>query len=102
MKLHQLEALVASAETGSVRSAARRLGISQPAVTRALRELETEQQLPLLVRSPTGLSFTDHGQALLAHARLILNQMRQAEEQMACGAAAWKAGYASASRPGSR
>ncbi|RDD96478.1 LysR family transcriptional regulator [Paracoccus pantotrophus] len=82
MKLHQLEALVASAETGSVRSAARRLGISQPAVTRALRELETEQQLPLLVRSPTGLSFTDHGQALLAHARLILNQMRQAEEQM--------------------
>ncbi|WP_199260678.1 LysR family transcriptional regulator [Paracoccus binzhouensis] len=82
MKLHQLEALVASAETGSVRSAARRLGVSQPAVTRALRELEAEQQLPLLLRSPAGLSFTAHGQALLAHARLILNQMRQAEEQM--------------------
>lgn len=82
MKLHQLEALVASADTGSIRAAARLLGISQPAVTRALREMEAEQQLPLLVRSPSGLKFTDHGYALLTHARLVLNQLRQAESQM--------------------
>lgn len=82
MKLHQLEALVASAETGSIRSAARRLGVSQPAITRALRELETQQQLPLLLRSPSGLDFTAHGQELLVHAKLILNQMHQAEDMM--------------------
>lgn len=40
MKLHQLQALVASAEAGSIRGAARALGLSQAAVTRALRELE--------------------------------------------------------------
>ncbi|KRW97839.1 LysR substrate-binding domain-containing protein [Paracoccus sp. MKU1] len=82
MKLHQLEALVASADAGSIRAAARMLGLSQPAVTRALRELESEQKLQLLQRSPTGLKFTEHGIALLTHARLILNQMRQAESQM--------------------
>ena len=41
MKLHQLQALIASAETGSIRAAARSLEISQAAVTKALRELET-------------------------------------------------------------
>lgn len=82
MKLHQLEALVASADTGSIRAAARVLGISQPAVTRALRELEADQELSLLIRTPTGLTFTEHGAALLAHARLVLNQLKQAESQM--------------------
>ncbi|MDF5939686.1 LysR family transcriptional regulator [Pseudomonas aeruginosa] len=37
MKLHQLQALVASADAGGIRAAARVLGISQAAVTRALR-----------------------------------------------------------------
>ncbi len=37
MKLHQLQALIASAETGSIRAAARSLQISQAAVTKALR-----------------------------------------------------------------
>ena len=58
MKLHQLQALVASADSGSIRAAARHLGLSQAAVTRALRELEQEQALPLLIRTPTGLGFT--------------------------------------------
>jgi molybdenum-dependent DNA-binding transcriptional regulator ModE len=51
MKLHQLQALIASAETGSIRAAARSLEISQAAVTKALRELETSQQLPLFTRT---------------------------------------------------
>ncbi|RTF11459.1 LysR family transcriptional regulator, partial [Serratia marcescens] len=33
MKLHQLQALVASADSGSIRAAARHLGLSQAAVT---------------------------------------------------------------------
>ena len=53
MKLHQLEALVASADAGSIRGAARALGLSQAAITRALRELEANEQLPLLIRAPT-------------------------------------------------
>ena len=83
MKLHQLQALVASAETGSIRAAARSLGISQAAVTRALRELEAAEQLPLLIRAPEGISFTEYGKALLTHARLVLNQMEHAQNELA-------------------
>ncbi|MBH3008706.1 LysR family transcriptional regulator [Serratia ureilytica] len=83
MKLHQLQALVASADSGSIRAAARHLGLSQAAVTRALRELEQEQALPLLIRTPTGLGFTPYGKTLLAHARLVLNQLEQAQGEMA-------------------
>ncbi|TDN63324.1 LysR family transcriptional regulator [Paraburkholderia sp. BL10I2N1] len=83
MKLHQLQALVASAETGSIRAAARSLGISQAAVTRALRELEAAQQLPLLIRAPEGISFTEYGRALLTHARLVLNQLDHAQNELA-------------------
>lgn len=83
MKLHQLQALVASADGGSIRAAARQLGLSQAAVTRALRELEQQQELPLLLRSPSGLGFTPYGKTLLAHARLVLNQLEQANNEMA-------------------
>lgn len=78
MKLHQLQALVASAEGGSIRAAARALGLSQAAVTRALRELEESEQLQLFVRTPSGLGFTEYGKVLLTHARLVLKQLEQA------------------------
>jgi len=82
MKLHQLQALVASAESGSIRGAARQLGISQAAVTRALRELEVSQQVPLLIRAPSGLGFTEYGRKLLVHARLVLRQLDQAQGEL--------------------
>jgi LysR family transcriptional regulator, regulator of abg operon len=82
MKLHQLEALVASADAGSIRGAARTLGLSQAAVTRALRELEAGERLPLLVRAPEGISFTEHGKMLLTHARLVLNQLEHAHSDL--------------------
>ena len=40
MKVHQLKALVAIGEHGSIRAASRAAGLSQAAVTTALRELE--------------------------------------------------------------
>lgn len=82
MKLHQLEALVASADAGSIRGAARTLGLSQAAVTRALRELEASERLPLLVRAPEGIGFTEHGKVLLTHARLVLNQLEHAQTDL--------------------
>lgn len=83
MRLHQIQALVASADTGSIRAAARSLGISQAAVTRALRDLEQACQLPLLIRGPSGLTFTESGMVVLQHARLILNQIQQAKTELA-------------------
>ncbi|QCP54464.1 LysR family transcriptional regulator [Trinickia violacea] len=83
MKLHHLEALVSVADAGSIRAAARLLQLSQAAVTKALRELESEQQLALLVRTAGGVSFTDAGHRLLKHARLVIGQMERASEELA-------------------
>lgn len=82
MKLHQLQALIASANTGSIRAAAKTLGVSQAAVTKALRELEYDQGLSLLNRSPLGLTFTPAGTVLLAHARRVNEQLEQADRDM--------------------
>ncbi len=83
MKLHQLHALVAVADTGSIRAAARLVGLSQTAVSKALRELENQQKLPLLTRNASGIVFTAAGEKLLSHARLVVGQLQRAEEELA-------------------
>ncbi|WP_322045650.1 LysR family transcriptional regulator [Paraburkholderia sp. J67] len=83
MKLHQLEALVAVADTGSIRAAARLVAVTQTAISKALRELESTQRLPLLTRSVSGVTFTEAGQKLLSHARQVMGQLQRAEEEMA-------------------
>ena len=50
MKLTTLRALVAAIEEGSLRSAARRVGVSQPALTKMIRELELELSTTLFVQ----------------------------------------------------
>lgn len=89
MKLTSLRALVTSVEEGSLRSAARRLNISQPALTKMIRELERELSTTLLVRSTTGVVATAQGKVLyeraLAAGRELSNaveQIRQLEGQM--------------------
>ena len=83
MKLHQLRALVMIADCGSIRAAARQLGISQTAVAKALRELEEGLQLPLLMRNASGVVLTGYGQSLLQHARQMLNQLERAQLELA-------------------
>jgi hypothetical protein len=68
MKLTSLRALTAAVEEGSLRAAARRLGVSQPALTKLIRELETELATSLLLRSTTGVLATAQGMVLYEHA----------------------------------
>lgn len=82
MKFHQFRTLVAMADTGSIRAAARMLGISPAAATKAVRELEAEQQIALVMRNANGVAFTEAGQALLEHARAIVHQMARAQEDL--------------------
>jgi DNA-binding transcriptional LysR family regulator len=67
--LLQLKAFVAVVDQGGFTAASRRLGLSQPAVSRAVATLEKELGLPLLVRSRDGLSLTEAGSLALTHAR---------------------------------
>ncbi|MGH8374769.1 MAG: LysR family transcriptional regulator [Pseudomonas sp.] len=83
MKLHQLRALVMIADCGSIRAAARQLGVSQTAVAKALRELEEHLNLPLLVRNASGVVLTTYGQSLLQHARQMLSQLERAQLELA-------------------
>ncbi len=72
MELHQLRALVFVAETGSVSEAARRLLLTQPAVTRQIHALEEELGGVLFDRTTKPLTPTALGKAALEHARRIL------------------------------
>ena len=83
MKLHQLQALVSIADNGSIRAAARKLGVSQTAAAKAVRELESELQLPLLNRNASGVGLTRYGRSLLTHARQMLEQMGRAQQELA-------------------
>lgn len=83
MKLHQLRQLAAVAAEGSIRGAARALGLSQATVTQGLRELEAESGVALVQRHGGGIAFTPAGRDLLQHAQRLLAQWRQAEDLIA-------------------
>ena len=82
MKLSQLREVVAIAEAGSIRGAARALGIGQPAITRSLAELERELGLGLFERRARGVAATSLGQAFIRRARSILGEVRRATEEL--------------------
>ncbi|HEY2254089.1 MAG TPA: LysR substrate-binding domain-containing protein, partial [Variovorax sp.] len=82
MKLHQLRALVAIADSGSIRNAARSTALSPAAITKALRELEEDVGVALLLRETTGVTLTHAGHALLEHARLMVGQLARARQEM--------------------
>ena len=70
------------ADAGSVTAAARRLGVSQPAVSKQLRRLEQALGVPVFERNLRGVQPTDYGLALLPRARAIRAQAQQAGEDV--------------------
>ena len=83
MNLHHLKVFLAVAQTGSISGGAARLFISQPAVTREIRELEGRLQLPLFDRQTRGVSLTEAGQRLLPYAERIFALEQAAERDLA-------------------
>ncbi len=91
MKDHHLRAWLKVAELRSIRAAARSLHLSQAAVTKAIKELETELEAPLLTRSAKGIAVTECGEHLTVRARLAQAQLalaRQDIRQLLSGAQA--------------
>lgn len=82
MKLHQLRAMVSICESGSIQEASRLLHISQPALSKGIKELEAELGVPLLIRSNRGITATEYGERLVRRARLILEEVRRAREEI--------------------
>lgn len=80
MKLNALHALVAAIEEGSFRGAARRLGVSQPALTKTLRELELELSTTLVERSTRGVTPTLQGKVLYERALNVQRELTAATD----------------------
>ena len=74
----RLRTLVTVADTGSVRAAARRLTVTESAVSAALAALAKEIRVPLVEREGRGLRLTAAGQAYAGYARQILGLHEEA------------------------
>jgi DNA-binding transcriptional LysR family regulator len=82
LNLHHLRAFGAVVTLGGVGAAARSLGLSQPAVSRSIRELERDVGITLLTRRAQGVVPTAAGRELFEHAQAIAASERAAREAM--------------------
>ncbi len=73
MELRQLRHFVAVVDAGNLSRAATRVAISQPALTRSIKNLEDLLGVQLLERKPRGVAPTEAGVALYHQAQVVLN-----------------------------
>ena len=81
MELRHLRYFIAVAEESSLGRAARRLHVSQPALSQQINDLEDELGLKLLRRNSRGVELTEAGQAYLVGGRRVLVALEKAAEQ---------------------
>jgi DNA-binding transcriptional LysR family regulator len=82
LKLRDLHILLAVARSGSMGKAAADLAISQPAVSKAIADVEHAVGLRLLDRGPQGIRPTLYGQALLQCGVAVFDELRQGVKQL--------------------
>lgn len=83
LKLRQFEILKTVSEVGSILAAARQLNMTQPAVTKAVHAMEQHLGHALFTRTARGVIPTPEGEVIIRHARIILSEMRHAENELA-------------------
>jgi DNA-binding transcriptional LysR family regulator len=91
-----LQQFLAIAELGSLTAAAATIGISQPALTKSIRQLEHELGVQLFQRRPRGMALTPFGEILRRRARLMELEYRYAMTEIE----ALKGGHAGTLRIG--
>ncbi len=79
MNLHHLEIFYTVAESGSITACAERLHISQPAISRQLKEFEQRIGVVLFERLPRGMRLTQAGEVLREYAARLFEIARAAE-----------------------
>jgi len=70
------------AQCGNISAAAKKLYISQPAVSKSISRLEESFASPLLIRSSRGVTLTENGQLLYKHLDTAFQAIRQGEEMI--------------------
>ena len=82
MNLHHLAIFDAIAETGSISAAAQKLHISQPALSREIRDFESRLGVALFERLPRGMRMTHAGEVLHEYAVRLFDISRSAQAAM--------------------
>ena len=82
MDLKRLHYFNQLAKTGNFTKAADQLGIAQSALSTSIKKLEHQLGLKLINRTERQMSLTAEGQVLLRHARIILEDVEQAEKEL--------------------
>ncbi|MER3633146.1 MAG: LysR family transcriptional regulator, partial [Blastocatellia bacterium] len=83
MEIRQLKAFLAIAEAKTFTAGARRLNVTQAAISMQIRQLEEEVGLPLFTRTPRRVILTEAGEHLLERARKILREHDSALAEIA-------------------
>lgn len=81
MTLQQIYYMIVTAEVGSMNKAAEKLFISQPTLTSAIKELESELGITIFERTNRGVLLTDEGNDFLMSARQIYQQYELLKEK---------------------
>ena len=81
MTLQQLKYVTTIANIGSISEAAKRLFVSQPSLTKAIKELEKEMDITIFDRTNKGITVSKEGERFLGYARQVLEQAALLEEQ---------------------
>lgn len=81
MTLQRLKYAVTVAECGTISAAAEKLFISQPSLTTAIRELESEMGVTIFSRTNRGVIVSREGEEFLGYARQILSQAQLLQER---------------------
>ena len=85
MTIQQLKYIIKIVECGSITEAARQLYISQPSLSAALKELESEFGIELFYRTAKGISLTAEGTEFLSYARQVIEQTQLLEQRYTNG-----------------
>lgn len=81
MTLQQLKYVIEVAKAKSISEAAKKLFISQPSLTNAIKELEKEMNITIFLRTNKGILISKEGEIFLGYARQVLEQAYLLEEK---------------------
>lgn len=82
-RLRQFQMIIEVAAIGNMHQAARRLAVSQPAVTKAIQDIEDMFELPIFERHSRGMRLTPLGREVLPYLRRIADTTRRCAEAVA-------------------
>ncbi|MGP3712456.1 LysR family transcriptional regulator [Brucella sp. RRSP16] len=88
--LTDLRLFLAVADTGSITHGAAEVGLSLPAASERLRDMEAAGQVMLLERGRRGVTLTEAGEALVHHARTVMRQMADMHSELGLHAKAMR------------